>query len=59
VLIGTTPIQPVQFQPRHGAQRAFASLARAVLRGLGVPDDAANVNPNGGAIELGRPPVVF
>jgi len=34
---------------------AFASQALAVLRRLGVPDDAAHVNPNGGAIALGHP----
>ncbi|MBV9888970.1 MAG: 3-oxoadipyl-CoA thiolase [Acidobacteria bacterium] len=34
---------------------AFASQALAVLRQLGVKDDAANVNPNGGAIALGHP----
>src|SRR3546814_919218 len=34
---------------------AFASQSLAVLRGLGVPDDAAQVNPNGGAIALGHP----
>jgi acetyl-CoA acyltransferase len=34
---------------------AFASQALAVLRDLGLPDDAANVNPNGGAIALGHP----
>jgi acetyl-CoA acyltransferase len=34
---------------------AFASQALAVLRELGVPDDAAQVNPNGGAIALGHP----
>jgi 3-oxoadipyl-CoA thiolase len=34
---------------------AFASQALAVLRELGVPDDAAHVNPNGGAIALGHP----
>ena len=34
---------------------AFASQAIAVLRGLGLPDDAAHVNPNGGAIALGHP----
>jgi acetyl-CoA acyltransferase len=34
---------------------AFASQALAVLRGLGLPDDAPNVNPNGGAIALGHP----
>jgi acetyl-CoA acetyltransferase len=34
---------------------AFASQALAVLRDLGIPDDAARVNPNGGAIALGHP----
>ena len=34
---------------------AFASQALAVLRDLGVPDDAPHVNPNGGAIALGHP----
>jgi acetyl-CoA acyltransferase len=34
---------------------AFASQALAVLRELGVADDAAYVNPNGGAIALGHP----
>jgi len=34
---------------------AFASQGLAVLRLLGVADDAANVNPNGGAIALGHP----
>lgn len=34
---------------------AFASQALAVLRDLGIPDDASNVNPNGGAIALGHP----
>ncbi|MHB2165391.1 3-oxoadipyl-CoA thiolase [Alsobacter sp. R-9] len=34
---------------------AFASQALAVLRGLGLPDDAVHVNPNGGAIALGHP----
>ncbi len=34
---------------------AFASQGLAVLRGLGIPDDAAHVNPNGGAISLGHP----
>jgi acetyl-CoA acetyltransferase len=34
---------------------AFAAQVLAVLRGLGVPDDAAHVNPNGGAIPLGHP----
>jgi acetyl-CoA acetyltransferase len=34
---------------------AFASQALAVLRELGIPDDAPHVNPNGGAIALGHP----
>jgi len=34
---------------------AFASQALAVLRELGLPDDAEQVNPNGGAIALGHP----
>ena len=34
---------------------AFAAQALAVLRDLGVADDAPHVNPNGGAIALGHP----
>ena len=34
---------------------AFASQSVACLRQLGVADDAAHVNPNGGAIALGHP----
>ncbi len=34
---------------------AFASQSLAVLRGLGLPDDAPQVNANGGAIALGHP----
>jgi len=34
---------------------AFASQALAVLRDLKVSDDAAHVNPNGGAIAIGHP----
>ena len=34
---------------------AFAAQGLAVLRMLGVADDAPNVNPNGGAIALGHP----
>jgi len=33
----------------------FAAQALAVLRDLGVPDDAPHVNPNGGAIAIGHP----
>jgi acetyl-CoA acyltransferase len=34
---------------------AFAAQALAVLRDVGLPDDAPHVNPNGGAIALGHP----
>ena len=34
---------------------AFASQALAVMRQLGLPDDAEQVNPHGGAIALGHP----
>ncbi|MGH8308463.1 MAG: 3-oxoadipyl-CoA thiolase [Steroidobacteraceae bacterium] len=34
---------------------AFASQSLAVLRELGLADDAGHVNPNGGAIALGHP----
>ncbi|MBI3504115.1 MAG: 3-oxoadipyl-CoA thiolase [Proteobacteria bacterium] len=34
---------------------AFAAQALPVLRELGLADDAAHVNPNGGAIALGHP----
>ena len=34
---------------------AFASQSLAVLRDLGIPDDAPHVNPNGGAIAIGHP----
>jgi 3-oxoadipyl-CoA thiolase len=34
---------------------AFASQSLAVMRALGLPDDAPQVNPNGGAIALGHP----
>ncbi len=34
---------------------AFAAQALAVIRQLGLPDDAEHVNPNGGAIALGHP----
>ncbi len=34
---------------------AFAAQALAVTRHLGLADDAAHVNPNGGAIALGHP----
>ena len=34
---------------------AFASQGIAVLRELGIPEDAEHINPNGGAIALGHP----
>jgi 3-oxoadipyl-CoA thiolase len=34
---------------------AFASQGLAVMRQLGLPDNARHVNPNGGAIALGHP----
>jgi acetyl-CoA acetyltransferase len=34
---------------------AFAAQGLAVLRQLGIADDDARVNPNGGAIALGHP----
>ncbi|HKO67930.1 MAG TPA: 3-oxoadipyl-CoA thiolase [Burkholderiaceae bacterium] len=34
---------------------AFAAQALAVTRQLALPDDAAHVNPNGGAIAIGHP----
>ena len=34
---------------------AFASQSLTCLRSFGIPDDAAFVNPNGGAIALGHP----
>lgn len=34
---------------------AFAAQGIAVLRELGIPEDAPHVNPNGGAIALGHP----
>jgi acetyl-CoA acyltransferase len=34
---------------------AFASQGLAVMRDLGLADDAEHVNPNGGAIALGHP----
>jgi acetyl-CoA acyltransferase len=34
---------------------AFAAQSLAVLRELGLPDDAEHVNANGGAIAIGHP----
>ncbi|TCS64616.1 3-oxoadipyl-CoA thiolase [Primorskyibacter sedentarius] len=47
-------LQPADFDLIE-LNEAFASQALAVLRRLGIPDDAAHVNPNGGGIALGHP----
>jgi acetyl-CoA acyltransferase len=53
-LFGKTNLSVGQMQVIE-LNEAFASQALAVLRELGVPDDAPHVNPNGGAIALGHP----
>ena len=47
-------IQPTDFDVIE-LNEAFASQGLATLRDLGIADDAAHVNPNGGAIALGHP----
>ncbi|MBB6468700.1 acetyl-CoA acyltransferase [Aminobacter lissarensis] len=47
-------IQPSDFDVIE-LNEAFASQGIAVLRELGIAEDAAHVNPNGGAIALGHP----
>ncbi|WP_421717990.1 3-oxoadipyl-CoA thiolase [Algiphilus sp.] len=47
-------LAPADFD-RVELNEAFASQALAVLRELGVADDAPHVNPHGGAIALGHP----
>ena len=47
-------LKPSQFDVIE-LNEAFASQSIAVLRQLGIPDDADYVNPNGGAIALGHP----
>jgi acetyl-CoA acyltransferase len=47
--IGLTEIDIIELN------EAFASQALAVLRSLGIPDDAPHVNALGGAIALGHP----
>jgi len=47
-------LTPVDFDVIE-LNEAFASQALAVLRELGLPDDAPHVNANGGAIALGHP----
>jgi 3-oxoadipyl-CoA thiolase len=62
--IGPAPASE-KLMKRHGMKiddfdvielnEAFAAQALAVLRQLGLPDDTARLNPNGGAIALGHP----
>ncbi|MGD9912712.1 MAG: 3-oxoadipyl-CoA thiolase [Rhizobiaceae bacterium] len=47
-------IKPADFDVIE-LNEAFASQGIAVLRELGIPEDAEYVNPNGGAIALGHP----
>jgi acetyl-CoA acyltransferase len=47
-------LKPTDFEVVE-LNEAFASQGIAVLRELGIPEDAENVNPNGGAIALGHP----
>ncbi|WFP78835.1 3-oxoadipyl-CoA thiolase [Mesorhizobium sp. WSM4906] len=47
-------LRPEQFDVVE-LNEAFASQGVAVLRELGIAEDAAHVNPNGGAIALGHP----
>lgn len=53
-LCGRLGIKPSDFDVIE-LNEAFASQAIAVLRELGIAEDAAHVNPNGGAIALGHP----
>ena len=64
--MGVGPVPATQqLLDRHGLtvsdldvvelNEAFAAQSLAVLRGLGIPDDAEHVNPHGGAIALGHP----
>ncbi|TIL83861.1 MAG: 3-oxoadipyl-CoA thiolase, partial [Mesorhizobium sp.] len=47
-------LTPAEFEVIE-LNEAFGSQAIAVLRDLGIPEDAIHVNPNGGAIALGHP----
>jgi acetyl-CoA acyltransferase len=47
-------LKPTDFEVIE-LNEAFASQGIAVLRELGIAEDAAHVNPNGGAIALGHP----
>ncbi|WP_425104148.1 3-oxoadipyl-CoA thiolase [Ancylobacter sp.] len=53
-LCGRLAITPADFDIVE-LNEAFASQGIAVLRQLGIAEDAAHVNPNGGAIALGHP----
>ncbi|WP_421697885.1 3-oxoadipyl-CoA thiolase [Ancylobacter sp.] len=53
-LCGRLAITPADFDIIE-LNEAFASQGIAVLRQLGIAEDAAHVNPNGGAIALGHP----
>ena len=46
---------PIESMAVIELNEAFAAQAIAVLRELGLAEDAAHVNPNGGAIALGHP----
>lgn len=65
-IMGVGPVPATRkLLARHGLEvadldvvelnEAFAAQSLAVLRHLGLPDDAEHVNPNGGAIALGHP----
>lgn len=47
-------LKPTEFDHVE-LNEAFASQSIAVLRELGLPEDGAHINPNGGAIALGHP----
>jgi 3-oxoadipyl-CoA thiolase len=53
-LLGRTSLEVGQLDVVE-LNEAFAAQSLAVLRQLGLPDDAEHVNPNGGAIALGHP----
>ncbi|WP_454714883.1 3-oxoadipyl-CoA thiolase [Caulobacter segnis] len=53
-LLGKTGLSISDFDTVE-LNEAFAAQGLAVLRQLGLPDDGAHVNPNGGAIALGHP----
>ena len=51
----TRPASEHLQDPLIELNEAFASQGLAVMRDLGLADDAEHVNPNGGAIALGHP----